>query len=152
MTAFEEMLKEALDNGATEEEYEPDDGDYTTIVRATSTEITGQGKELAKLRLKILDGDDAGRVFDHTLFFSTQFATEKAVRTLAAYGVDFAGVTDLDSIGEAMEKVRGATAEVRVSHENGFVRIVVVGCEPPKSAPVAADNGADPDDDNEPPF
>ena len=153
--SFEELLKQALESGATDPEFEPDEAEYLVTISGTSTEVTDKDKRLAKVRLKVLEGDDAGRTFSHAVFFTTAFATEQGVRALAAYGVDFAGVKDLEDLERAMKAIRGATAQVRVSYEGGFIRVVVLHVKPPEHPP---DSDPEPEagkgDDlfDEPPF
>ena len=70
-------------------------------------------------------------MFDHTLFFSTQFATEKAVRALAALRRRLRRRhrprQHRPGDGEDPRRHR----PVRVSYEGGYLRIAVIDCEPP---------------------
>ena len=152
--SFEELLNQALEAGATDTEFEPDEADYIVMVSGTSTEVTDKDKQLARVRLKVLEGKDADHTFSLALFFTTPFATEKSVRILASFGVDFAGVKDLDGLERAMRAIRGAQAQVRVSYEGGYLRVVVLALKLPERPASTSTAPVDESGDlfDEPPF
>lgn len=141
---FSDSWKEAIAAGAgIADEVEPDDGTHTVAILDARTEVTNNGKELARVRLKLKNGDRAGGYFDHTLFLSSPFALEKSIRALRHYGIDVRKVTELEDLHEQMKTIIGSTAVVEVAHEGGYLRVDVLDVTPPERSP---DDAAAPDD------
>jgi hypothetical protein len=131
MTDFNEMWKTAVaTTDAQGPDWDPDPGDLTVTVSAARTETTSQGTKLARLRLRIIGGVHDGDGFDHTLFFTSEFSTERAVEALRAYGLDVARVESFDDLGRELATLVDVTADITVDREGEHLRIKVNDARP----------------------
>ena len=138
MSGFAEQWAEAVKAADAEGlDWEPDDGDYVVEVATASTEVTKNGTELARLRLRIVDGPHAGGGFDHPLFFGSEFAMRKSIEALRAYGLALENVKEFRDLDRELKMLVGTEADIAVEHDGGYLRVRVDGARPPVE-PVAS--------------
>jgi hypothetical protein len=84
------------------------------------------GRQFAKLRLKVTDGAFADREFEHFMGFNSAVAARISKGELSLYGMDVSVITDWFEVEEAMSRLIGTQAEVQVKHKGGYVNIGVL--------------------------
>jgi hypothetical protein len=131
MTDFNEMWKEAIAaTDALGASWDPDPGDLTVRVAAARTETTSQDTKLARLRLRIIGGVHDTCGFDHVLFFTSTFSTEKAVEALRAYGLNVDRVESFDDLGRELATLVDVEADITVERDGEHLRIKVNDARP----------------------
>jgi hypothetical protein len=106
---------------------DPDDGAYQVQVIEAAAFTGKDGREWAKVTLQPFGVDGT---FDDFMNLSHPGLRRAAGEQLAVYGVDIDRVNSVDELTAAMAKLQGATAEVTVSHDNGYVRVKVHSSTP----------------------
>ena len=109
------------------ETIDPDDGDYRVRVVEADAFTGKDGREWAKVTLQPFGVDGT---FDDFMGLSHPVGRRIAGEQLGVYGVDIDRVNSIEELASAMARLQGATAEVTVSHDNGYVRVKVHSSTP----------------------
>lgn len=138
MTDFSDAWAEAV-AAAADEEIKPPSGEYDVEVVGAEAEVTQGGTEIARLRLRLANGDADGGVFEYPMFFTKKFSIERAAKTLHAFGVAVKDVHAFSELGTAMKAIVGTRARVYISYREfggkEYLDIDVLEATPPPERP-----------------
>jgi hypothetical protein len=123
MTSFADAWKAA---GEAQDDYDPLDGSYR-VVLVDAGAFTGHkdGKDYAKLKWQIDQGDDVGRRFEDFQGISHPVGLRIFREKLELLGLDPEGIEDIEELSMRMFEMVGLHADVTVGHQNGYRQVKV---------------------------
>jgi hypothetical protein len=114
--------------GQPADEYEPAKGRHKVKITDGGAFTSRAGDDYAKVELMELEGDNAGRKFEHFMGFKNETAARINREALLAYGLQ--GSDEIRSIDDLEAKIQdliGTEADVGVAYKDGYMNITVYG-------------------------
>lgn len=115
--------------GQAGDDWEPPDGLYNVkIVFGGDAWTTDDGRDFAKLRLRVTSGTHEGHEFIHFMNFNNVVGAKRARTAMLMYGIDVDAIDSerFDLVGEAITRLAGLRAEVQVKRNDPFINVDVV--------------------------
>ena len=129
--SFKEMWDKA---GEDADEYEPAAGGHKVVIVGGSAFTSRAGDDYCKVELQELEGENAGRRFEHFMGFKHETGARINREALLSYGLKAPEeITDIIDLDAAIKALEGTTAEVTVRYKDGYMNISVSGSRPPET-------------------
>jgi len=127
--SFKEMWDKA---GEDADEYEPAAGGHKVVIVGGSAFTSRAGDDYCKVELQELEGENAGRRFEHFMGFKHETGARINREALLSYGLKAPEeITDIIDLDAAIKALEGTMAEVTVRYKDGYMNISVSGSRPP---------------------
>jgi hypothetical protein len=140
--------------GEEPDEYEPAKGRHKVKITDGGAFTSRAGDDYAKIELMELEGDNAGRKFEHFMGFKNETAARINREALLAYGLQ--GEDEIRSIDDLEAKIQdlvGTEADVGVAYKDGYMNITVYGSRTGQSdIPSNGFEGVKPEPEAQPSF
>jgi hypothetical protein len=127
--SFKEMWDKA---GEDADEYEPNPGGHKVVIVGGSAFTSRAGDDYCKVELQELEGENAGRRFEHFMGFKHETGARINREALLSYGLKAPEeITDIIDLDAAIKALEGTQADVTVRYKDGYMNISVSGSRPP---------------------
>jgi len=127
--SFKEMWDKA---GEDADEYEPAAGGHKVVIVGGSAFTSRAGDDYCKVELQELEGENAGRRFEHFMGFKHETGARINREALLSYGLKAPEeITDIIDLDAAIKALEGTQADVTVRYKDGYMNISVSGSRPP---------------------
>ena len=127
--SFKEMWDKA---GEDADDYEPAAGGHKVVIVGGSAFTSRAGDDYCKVELQELEGENAGRRFEHFMGFKHEVGARINREALLTYGLkNPEEITDIIDLDAAIKALEGTQADVTVRYKDGFMNISVSGSRPP---------------------
>ena len=125
---FHELWDKA---GEAPDAYKPAAGVYQAEIVDGGAFTSRAGDDYAKVNLKITQGDEVGRQFEHFMGFKHEVGARINREALSAYGLhDPAGVRTILDLDDRIQALIGTHVEVGISYKDGYMQIRVLTSQP----------------------
>ena len=129
MSSFKDMWDKA---GEDADDYEPAAGGHKVVIVGGSAFTSRAGDDYCKVELQELEGENAGRRFEHFMGFKHEVGARINREALLTYGLkNPEEITDIIDLDAAIKALEGTQADVTVRYKDGFMNISVSGSRPP---------------------
>ena len=128
--SFKEMWDKA---GEDADEYEPAAGGHKVVIVGGSAFTSRAGDDYCKVELQELEGENAGRRFEHFMGFKHEVGARINREALITYGLENPeAIHSIEDLDDQIARLKGRTADVSVGYKDGYMQIRVSGS---RSAP-----------------